>query len=150
MKYFIINEEKLLVTHLHIHVLCFLAHLAHRGICFSTSCIPVFMSDCSDKEYVIGAHLQLTDFFFPVLTVVFWPSYRFLKRQVRLSGILISLRIFQFVVIHTVKGFSIVNEAGIDVFLEFPYFLYDPTNVGDLISGSSAFWDSPDFSHKPR
>ena len=44
----------------------------------------------------------------------------------------------QFVVIHTVKGFSIVNEA-VDVFLEFLCFLYDPTNVGSLISGSSAF-----------
>ena len=43
----------------------------------------------------------------------------------------------QFVVIHTVKGFSVVNEA--DVFLEFPCFLYDPTDVGNLISGSSAF-----------
>ena len=39
--------------------------------------------------------------------------------------------------IHTVKGFSIVNEA--DVFLEFPGFLSDPTDVGNLISGSSAF-----------
>ena len=45
----------------------------------------------------------------------------------------------QFVVIHTVKGFSIVNEADIDVFLEFRYFLSDPTDVGSLISGSSAF-----------
>ena len=44
----------------------------------------------------------------------------------------------QFVVIHTVKGFSIVNEAE-DVFLEFPCFFYDPTDVGNLISGSSAF-----------
>ena len=43
----------------------------------------------------------------------------------------------QFVVIHTVKGFSIVNEAV--VFLDFPSFLYDPTNVGNLISDSSAF-----------
>ena len=43
----------------------------------------------------------------------------------------------QFVVIHRVKSFSIVNEA--DVFLEFPCFLHDPTNVGNLISGSSAF-----------
>ena len=42
--------------------------------------------------------------------------------------------------IHTVKGFSIVNEA--DVFLEFPCFLYDPTDVGNLISGSSAFSES--------
>ena len=45
----------------------------------------------------------------------------------------------QFVVIHTVKGFSVVNEAGIDVFLEFSCFFCDPTDVGNLISGSSAF-----------
>ena len=45
----------------------------------------------------------------------------------------------QCVVIHTVKGFLLVNEAEVDVFLEFPCFLYDPTNVGNLISGSSAF-----------
>ena len=44
----------------------------------------------------------------------------------------------QFVVIHTVKGFSTVNEAE-DVFPEFSTFLYDPVNVGNLISGSSAF-----------
>ena len=42
----------------------------------------------------------------------------FLKRQVRWSGIPISFRIFQFIVIHTVKGFGIVNKAEIDVFLE--------------------------------
>ena len=45
----------------------------------------------------------------------------------------------QFVMIHTLKGFSVVNEAEVDVFLEFPCFLYDPINVGNLISGSSAF-----------
>ena len=45
----------------------------------------------------------------------------------------------QFVVNHTVKGFSIVNEAELDVFLEFSCFFYDPTDVGNLISGSSAF-----------
>ena len=45
----------------------------------------------------------------------------------------------QFVVIHTVKGFSIVNEAEVDVFLEFFCFLYDPVDVGNLISGFSAF-----------
>ena len=45
----------------------------------------------------------------------------------------------RFVVIHTVKGFKAVNEAEIDVFLEFAYFFYDPTDVGNLISGSSAF-----------
>ena len=45
----------------------------------------------------------------------------------------------QFVVIHTVKGFGVVNEAEIDIFLEFSCFFYDPTDVGNLISGSSAF-----------
>ena len=48
-------------------------------------------------------------------------------------------KIFQFVVIHTVKGFSIVNEAKVDVFLEFSCFFDDPADVGNLISGSSAF-----------
>ena len=55
------------------------------------------------------------------------------------SHIPISLRIFQFVVVHTVKGFRIVNEAEINVFLEFSCFFYDPTVVGNLISVSSAF-----------
>ena len=45
----------------------------------------------------------------------------------------------QFVVIHTVKGFGIVNKAEIDVFLEFSCFCHDPAEVGNLISGSSAF-----------
>ena len=45
----------------------------------------------------------------------------------------------QFVVIHTVKGFGIVNKAEIDVFLEFSCFFHDPMDVGNLISGSSAF-----------
>jgi len=44
----------------------------------------------------------------------------------------------QFVVIHTGKGFSVINETEVDVFLEFPCFLCDPTNIGNLISGSSA------------
>ena len=45
----------------------------------------------------------------------------------------------QFVVIHTVKTFRIVKEAEVDVFLELSCFLYDPTDVGNLISGFSAF-----------
>ena len=45
----------------------------------------------------------------------------------------------QFLVIHTVKGFGIVNQAEIDVFLEFSCFFHDPADVGNLISGSSAF-----------
>ena len=45
----------------------------------------------------------------------------------------------QFTVIHTVKGFGIVNKAEVDIFLEFSCFFYDPTDAGNLISGSSAF-----------
>ena len=45
----------------------------------------------------------------------------------------------QFVVIHTVKGFSIINGTEVDGFLEFSCFFYDPTDFGNLISGSSAF-----------
>ena len=52
------------------------------------------------------------------------------------SGSSIS-RIFQFAVLYTVKGFGVVNKA--DVFLELSCFLDDPTDVGNLISGSSAF-----------
>ena len=52
---------------------------------------------------------------------------------------------------NTVKGFDIVNETEADVFLEFPSYLYDPVNVGNLISGSSSFskssWDIWKFYH---
>ena len=61
--------------------------------------------------------------------------------MVKWSGIPISLRIFLFFFffIQTVKGFSIVNKAEVDVFLVFFSFFYDPVNVGNLIRGSSAF-----------
>ena len=45
----------------------------------------------------------------------------------------------EFVVVHTVKGFGVVNKAEVDVFLEFSCFFYDPVDVGNLISGFSAF-----------
>ena len=45
----------------------------------------------------------------------------------------------QFVMIHTLKSFSIINEIEVDVFLKFPCFLHDPANVGNLVSSSSAF-----------
>ena len=60
---------------------------------------------------------------YKVLTVASWPAYRFLRRQVRWSDIPISKSFPQFVVIHRVKGFGIVNETEVDVFLEFPCFL---------------------------
>ena len=48
----------------------------------------------------------------------------------------------QFVVIYTVKGFGIVNKVEVDVFLEFSCFLYEPMDVGNLISGPSVFYKS--------
>ena len=60
-------------------------------------------------------------------------------KQIKWSGIPISKNFLQFVVIHIVKGFPLVNETEVDVFLEFLCFLYDSANVGNLISGSSAF-----------
>ena len=64
----------------------------------------------------------------------------FLRRQIRWSGIPISLRIFHSMfVMYTVKGFGIINKAEIDVFLVFSCFFVDPTDVGNLIPGSSAF-----------
>ena len=55
------------------------------------------------------------------------------------SGIPISKNFPQFVMIHTVKGFGVINEAEVNVFLEFSCFFCDPVDVGNLISGSSAF-----------
>ena len=75
----------------------------------------------------------------PVLTVASCPAYRFLRRQIRLSGVPISLRIFQFVVIPTVKGFGIVNKAEVDFFWNPLGFFHDPMDIGNLISGSFAF-----------
>ena len=74
-----------------------------------------------------------------VLTLASWPAHTFYRRQVRWSGIPISLRIFWYVVIHTVKGFRVVKEAEVDAFLEFSSFFYDPMEAGNLTSGSSAF-----------
>ena len=74
-----------------------------------------------------------------VLTVASWPAYRFL----RTGKVVWYPHPFQnfphFVVIHTVKGFSIINEAEVDVFQKFPCFLCDPTDVHNLISGFSTF-----------
>ena len=75
----------------------------------------------------------------PVLTVASWSAYRFLKRQVRWSGIPISFRTFQFIMIHIVESFGRVNKAEIDVFLELSCFFNDPVDVGNLIIGFSAF-----------
>ena len=69
-----------------------------------------------------------TSLLFHVSSIVAsWPAYRFLRRQIRWSRIPISLRIFLFVVVYTVKDFSIVNETVVGLFLEFSRFFYDPT-----------------------
>ena len=75
-----------------------------------------------------------------VLTAVSGPTNKFLRKQVR-WGIPISLRVFQFAVIHTVKAFSVVSEGEVGFFppLKSPCFLYDSVYVGNLISGSSVF-----------
>ena len=74
----------------------------------------------------------------PVLTVASRPAYKFLKRQIRWYSHLFK-NFPQFVVTHTVKSFGVVNKAEVDIFLKFSCFFYDPTDAGNLISGSSAF-----------
>ena len=74
----------------------------------------------------------------PVLTFASWSAYRFLKRQVVWYSHLLQ-NFPQFIVIHTVKGFGIINTAEIDVFLKLSCFFDDPADVGNLISGSFAF-----------
>ena len=86
------------------------------------------------------SYLELVCCSMSVLTVASWPAYMFLKRQVRWSGIPISWRIFHSLLWSTqVKGFGTVNKTEIDVFLELSCFFHDPADVGNLISGSSAF-----------
>ena len=65
----------------------------------------------------------------PVLIVASWPAYRFLKRQIRWSGIPISFCLW----------WSTQWKAEVDAFLELSHFFDDPVDVGNLISGSSAF-----------
>ena len=82
-------------------------------------------------------HVSLFYYFF--LTVASWPAYRFLRRQVRWCVIPI-FEEFSIVCCdpHS-QRFFLVNEAEVDVFLEFSCFYYDPVDAGNLISGSSNF-----------
>ena len=83
----------------------------------------------------------------PVLTVASWPAHRFLRRQMRWPGIPTCWRNFShFVVIHTVKGFAIakslpsaIKHKEIFYWKSLTCFFDDPTDVGNLISGSSDF-----------
>ena len=80
------------------------------------------VSSMSSYNYCFFTHIQVSQ----ETGKVVWYSHLFKN-------------ILQFIVIHTVKGFSIVNEEEADVFLESPCFLHDPVNVGNLISGFFAF-----------
>ena len=72
----------------------------------------------------------------PVLTVASWPAYRFLRRAGNVVWYSHLFKNFpQSVVIHTVKGFGIVNKGEVDVSLELSCFFSDPMDVGNLISG---------------
>ena len=70
-----------------------------------------------------------------------WLAYRYISQEAgKMAWYFYFFKNFpQFVVIHTVKGFGIVNKAEVDVFLELTCFSYDPTEAGNLISGSFAF-----------
>ena len=75
-----------------------------------------------------------------ILTVAPKPAYRFLKEAGQVVWYSLLFKNFpQCVVIHTVKDFGIVNKAKVDFFLELSCFSCDPSDVGNLISGSSAF-----------
>ena len=111
--------------------------LAILSPAWDSSTLAFHMMYSAQKLNMQGDNIQPRHTPFPILnqsivlclflTAASWPAYRFLKRQVRWSGIPISWRSFQFVVIQTVKGFSVVNEAEVDVFLEFLCFFYNPT-----------------------
>ena len=73
-----------------------------------------------------------------VLTIASWPAYRFVRRQVQWSGIPIAWSIFHSFLWSTQSKALVLSMKQI-FFLEFPCFFYDPTDVGNLISGSSVF-----------
>jgi len=73
----------------------------------------------------------------PGLTVASWPAYRFLWRQLRWSSVPISLRFFHSLLWSTQS--KALNKAEVDVFVELSCFFDDAVDVGNLISGSSAF-----------
>ena len=114
------------------------------SLCFTSLAFHMIYSACKLNKQGDNIQPQRTPFPvlnqsvvpYQVLNFASWPVHSFLRRQVKWSGIPISLIIF-----HSLfdphKDTSIVNKA--DVFLEFPCFLSYPTNVGKLISGSYAF-----------
>ena len=73
-----------------------------------------------------------------VLTVVSWPAYRCKEAGKVVWYCQLLKNIPQFVVIHTGKGFGVINKTEVYVFLELPCFFYDSTDICNLISGSSS------------
>ena len=129
------------VSSAYLRLLIFLSAILIPSCDSSTSAFHMIYSVCKLNKQ--GDNIQPCCTPFPilnqsivsclVLTVASWLAYRFLRRQVRWSDIPMSLRIF-----HSLLWFSVVI-AEVDVFLEFPCFLYDPSAVGNLISDSSTF-----------
>ena len=117
-----------MVSSAYLRLLIFLPAILTPACASSSPAFLIMYSPC--KLHKQGENIQPWRTPFPiwnqsvvsclVLAVDSWLAYRFLKRQAKRSGIPISWRIFQFVVIHTVKGFGIVNKA--DVFLELLLF----------------------------
>ena len=113
--------------------------------CYWSRLAGIFMMYSACKLNKQGDNIQPCHTRFPILNCplfhvcCIWPACRFLRRQVRWVGIPISLRIFHNLLWYTVKGFSVINESEIDVFMEFFCFFYDPVDLGNLISGSFAF-----------
>ena len=121
------------------------------GVAQSRTWLKRLSSSSSSKQ---GDNIQLWCTPFPILNqsivpcpaliVASWPAYRFPRRQARWTSIPIFKNFSQFVVIHTVKGFRVVNEAEVDFFfLEFSCFFYDPVNVGSLICSYSGSFITP-------
>ena len=138
------------VSSTHLRLLIFLLEILIPACASSSSAFLMMYS--ANKLNKQGDNIQPWCTPFPIwnqsvvpcsgLTVASWPAYRFLRRQVRWSGISISKNFPQFVVIHTVKGFGVIDKAEVDVLIELSCFLDDPPDVGNLISGSSGFSNS--------
>ena len=133
--------------HLHIWACCYFSRQSwfqlvtwfQPDILHDVLCIEVKQGDNIQPWCILFSIWNQSVVPYKVLTVASWPAYRFLRSQVRWSGTPISKNFPQFVVIHTVKGFSIVNEIEVDFFFKFPCFLHDPVIICNLISCSSAF-----------
>ena len=127
------------VSSAYLRLLIFLLAILIPACAYSS---PAFLTMYSaQKLNKEGDNIQAWRTPFPIWnqSIASWPAYRFLKRQVRWSGIPISFRIFHSLLWSTQSKALIVNKAEIDGFLELSCFFNDLADVGNLISGSSAF-----------